>query len=88
MSRFFLHVFNRVGLARDEEGIEVDGVDAAIAQAKDGIRSIISDEAKSGRIDFNGRVEIADESGRIRAVVPFPEAFELIMPGDRAHPGG
>ena len=87
MSRFFLHVLNGVGDVRDGEGIEVESLDAAVAQAKEGIRSIVGDEARRGRIDMDGRVEIADESGRLCAVVPFPEAFEFVAAGARAHPG-
>ena len=86
MSRFFLHVINRVGSARDEEGVELESLQAAIETAKDGIRSIICDEAKAGRIDLDGRVDIADESGAILVNVPFPNAFEFSMPAERAYP--
>jgi hypothetical protein len=86
MSRFFLHIINRIGFAPDEEGIELDGLDAAVGRAIDGIRSILSDEAKAGRIDFNGRVEIADDAGRVLAVVPFADAFELLLPAGLAFP--
>lgn len=85
MPRYFLHIVNRVGFAPDEEGVELDDLPAAVEQAKDGIRSIISDEARSGRIDLNGRVEIADEAGAILQVVPFPDAFEIVMPAGRAY---
>lgn len=84
MSLFFLHIVNRIGSARDEEGVELDDLAAAIEQAKEGVRSVISDEARTGRIDFNGRIEIADESGAVLRIVPFPEAFEIVPPGDRA----
>ena len=86
MTRFYLHVVNRVGSASDEEGVELADLAEAVEQAKDGIRSIISDEARTGRIDFNGRIEIADESGATRQVVPFPDAFEIVAAGDRAFP--
>lgn len=88
MRRFFIHVINRVGNARDDEGVELASLDLAVEQAKEGIRSIIADEAKSGRLDFDGRVEIADESGTILSVVPFPEAFALNPAAGRAYPGG
>ena len=84
MPLFFLHVFNRIGFAADEEGVEVDDLAAAVEQAKDGIRSIIGDEARTGRIDLNGRIEIVDEAGTTRQVIPFPEAFEIMMAGDCA----
>jgi hypothetical protein len=86
MSRYFLHLINGIGVAPDEEGVDVARVEQAAQQAIAGIRSIVSDEAKRGRIDLNGRVDIADEEGRIQAVIPFSDAFELSMPAGRAHP--
>lgn len=88
MSRFFLNVFNRVGSARDDEGVELESLALAVEQAKEGIRSIIADEAKDGKIDLDGRVEIVDERGTIQAVVPFPEAFEFGQAAGRAYPEG
>ena len=84
MPRFFLNIVNRIGSAVDEEGSDLDDVAAAVDQAKDGIRSIISDEARTGRIDLDGRIEIADSAGAIRQVVPFSDAFEIVPPADRA----
>ncbi|HTU12222.1 MAG TPA: hypothetical protein VMG08_15130 [Allosphingosinicella sp.] len=87
MARYFLHVFNRIGAARDDEGAELDGLDQAIDHARQGIRSIIADEARTGRIDLDGRVEIASADGTILAVVPFPDAFALILPAERVSEG-
>jgi hypothetical protein len=87
MARFFLNIINSIGSAPDEEGIELDSLDMAIEQAKDGVRSIIADEARSGRIDFDGRVEIVDGNGTILTVVPFPSAFEINPPAGRAKAG-
>ena len=88
MNRFFLNVINRVGSARDEEGVALESLAEAVARAKEGICSIIADEAKAGKIDLDGRVEIVDEGGTILAVVPFPEAFEICAPAGRAYPEG
>jgi hypothetical protein len=86
MPLFFLNIVNRIGYAPAEEGVEVDDLAAALEQAKAGIRSIVSDEASKGRIDLDGRIEISDETGTIRQVVPFPDAFEIMMPAGRACP--
>jgi hypothetical protein len=80
MSRYFLHLTNGIGIAPDEEGVDVVRIKQAAQQAIDGIRSIVSDEAKGGRIDLNGRIDIAAEEGRIQAMIPFSDAFELAMP--------
>jgi hypothetical protein len=87
MARFFLNVINRIGSAPDEEGMELASLELAIAQAKEGIRSILADEARSGRLDFDGRVEIVGAGGTILTVVPFPSAFEIHPPAGRANPG-
>lgn len=86
MPRFFLHVANRVGFAPDEEGVDLDDLAAAMEQAKDGIRSIVSDEARNGRIDLDGRVEIMDETGTVLKVIPFPDAVEIIVAAKQAYP--
>jgi hypothetical protein len=86
MPRFFLHITNRIGFAADEEGIIADGLGGAVDQAMKGIRSIISDEAVQGRIDLNGRIDIADETGAVRQIVPFADAFEILMPAGEAYP--
>jgi len=84
MARFYLHLTNGGGRAPDEEGVELADADAAAARAVEGIRSILADEAKTGRLDLDGRIEIADEGGAIVRVVPFGDALEIRPGGDRA----
>ena len=84
MARFYLHVINGTGRAPDEEGVELADAQAAAARAVEGIRSILADEAKAGRMDLDGRIEIADESGAIVRTVPFGEALDIRPGGERA----
>lgn len=77
MPLFFLHVYNRTDCSRDDEGLDLPDLDAALAQAVDGIRSILRDEVAHGAIDFEGHVEITDEMGKVLALVPFRDAVEL-----------
>jgi hypothetical protein len=84
MARFYLHVINGIGYAPDEEGVELADAKAAAARAVEGIRSILADEAKAGRLDLDGRIEIADETGQIVRTVSFEEAFEISRGGARA----
>jgi hypothetical protein len=77
MPRFYLHLYNRVGFARDEEGEELPDLAAARELAMTSIRDILAAEAKEGSIDLRGRIEIADENQEVLAVVRFPEAVEL-----------
>jgi len=82
MPLFFLHVYNRTGCSRDEEGLELPDLEAARAEAVGGIRSILQDEVAHGSIDFEGRIEIADESGQVLATVHFHDAVEVYEQGE------
>ena len=87
MPIFYLHLHNGTGDITDLEGSELPGVDDARRLAILGIRSIVAEEAKAGRIDLRGRIDIADEGGATIMTVDFREAFELEPSqggGDRA----
>ncbi len=45
--------------------------------AVDGIRSVLAEEVRHGRLDTHGRMEIADERGQVLAVIRFSEAIAL-----------
>lgn len=77
MPLFFLNVYNRTGWSRDEEGMELPDLEAARAQAVDGIRSILQDEVAHGGIDFEGRVEVLDEAGNLLATITYRDAVAL-----------
>jgi hypothetical protein len=81
MPRFHFHVYDRDGASPDEEGVELAGIEAARACAIDGIRSIVSDAARSGSVDLSGRVDIVDEDGEVLEAVRFDEAVELQSAG-------
>jgi hypothetical protein len=82
MGRFYFHLYNKIGLARDEEGSPLPDLATARAKARDGIRSILSDEVRHGSLDLRGRLEIADAAGEVLAVIPFRDAIELHLEGD------
>ena len=84
MPLFYLHVYNQIGLARDEEGEDLPDIDLARKKAIDGIRSILSDEAHQGVLDLRGKVEIANDRGEVLDVVPFSDAFELHFTSESA----
>ena len=77
MPIYFLHVFNRTGCSRDEEGMDLPDLAAAREAAVEGIRSILRDEVAHGMIDFEGRVEIEEEGGAVVMVVSYAEAVEM-----------
>ncbi|HMC91634.1 MAG TPA: hypothetical protein VKI45_04150 [Allosphingosinicella sp.] len=82
MPLYFLHVFNRTGWSRDDEGQDLPDLAAARGAAVDGIRSILSDEVVHGAIDFEGRVDIVDEAGNLLESVSFADAVELRREGE------
>ena len=80
MSRFHLHLYNGEGHVPDEQGVELADLATARHLAVDGIRSIISSEAREGNVDLRGRIEIAEPSGAVLAVVSFADAIRLRLP--------
>lgn len=82
MPRFYFHLFNQIS-ARDHEGRDVSDLQSARIRAVDDIRSIISEDARSGQLDLRGRIEIADEDGQTVDTVSFIEAFVVALPADR-----
>jgi hypothetical protein len=81
VQRYFFHVWNGTGFVEDEEGQELPGREAAIKVALESIRSIVSEDARQGLIDLNGRVCIADEQGATVAELAFRNAFDLRLEG-------
>jgi hypothetical protein len=79
MARFYLHIRNGGGYAEDFEGQDLPDLDAARLAAIDGVRSVLSEEARQGELDLCGSIEIADGDGNILLVVPFREAVRIHM---------
>ena len=77
MPRFFFHLRDPSGFIEDSEGLELASADAARGRAIEGIRSIIADEAKAGRIDLTGTLEVTDESGASLFALDFEEVIDL-----------
>lgn len=78
MPRYFFHILNSVGYAEDDEGSELADIDVARREAIAGVRSILSEEVREGRIDLRGRIDVVDADGKCVLSVPFSEAVEVI----------
>ena len=81
MARFFLHINNGNGYSEDPEGQDLADLEAARRQAIDGVRSLLSEEARQGQLDLSGSIEIADDTGNVLLVVAFSEAVDLRLHG-------
>jgi hypothetical protein len=78
MPRFYLHIYDAHGETEDEEGLEATSLAVARERAVNGIRSLLGAEAADGRINFDGRIDISDASGRLLLTVQFKEAVEVV----------
>ena len=81
MPRFHLNLTNSIGYVPDQEGAEADTLDAARGIALATIRSLLSDEIRTGRLDLRGRIDIADPQGTPLTTVAFREAVDLRLDG-------
>jgi hypothetical protein len=81
MARYYLHINNGGGYSEDLEGQDLPDLDAARQAAIDGVRSLLSEEARQGQLDLTGSIEIADSDGKLLLVVPFHDAVELKRDG-------
>jgi hypothetical protein len=81
MARFFLHIRNGEGFSEDPEGQDLADLGEARRQAIDGIRSLLSEEARQGQFNLSGAIEIAEGDGNILLIVPFSEAIDLRLDG-------
>ncbi|HWI85355.1 MAG TPA: hypothetical protein VNT42_03395 [Sphingomonas sp.] len=77
MARFYLNIHNGSGFVEDLEGLELSDLEAARCQAIDGVRSLVSEEARQGRIDLTGSIEIVDDDGRVLLNIAFADAVEV-----------
>ena len=77
MARFYLNIHNGIGDVKDEEGRELAGLEEARAAAIEGIRSLVSEEAKTGLLDLTGFIEIVDAEGVVLCQVEYQEAVDL-----------
>ncbi len=72
MPRYFFHVRSAAGVEIDRQGLEFDGVEAAVADARKAGAEMLLDEAVAETPSRSDSVfEIADASGKVVAKVPF-----------------
>jgi hypothetical protein len=74
--RFFFHVFDDVVLT-DDEGIELPDAEAARREALAGVRAMMCDQVRNGRLVLGHRVDVDDEHGRRVLSLKFAEAITI-----------
>jgi hypothetical protein len=76
MPCFFFHVYDEV-VARDDEGHACADLQAAIAEAVRGVRSLACEQVHRGVLHLRHRIEIADEADHVLAIVTFKDVIEI-----------
>jgi hypothetical protein len=82
MTRYHLNIRNGVGHIPDEDGRDLPDLETARLEAFDGIRSMVSEEARRGFVDLTGQIEITDDEGKLLDVVGYEQAV-ILTPGRR-----
>jgi hypothetical protein len=77
MPRYFFDLYNGHGDVADSEGREFPDAEAARDAAIEDIRSILSDEVKSGSLDLDGQVVVRDAEKSQVMRVRFDDAIQL-----------
>lgn len=78
MPRFYLNLFNDAEVF-DPEGSEYPDLAAAKRAAIAGAREMMAHHVADGRpVHLHHRIEIADERGKVLAVIPFRELITIV----------
>jgi len=87
MPRFFFHLANGSGFVEDEEGAELETLEAARQQALTAIRDIMATELKRGDISLGSVIEIEDEKRQQLMTIPFSDAVKITTERPQQHGG-
>jgi hypothetical protein len=78
MSHYYFHLRDGVDILIDEEGRHLDGIDDIAPAALLEARSIISDDARSGCIRLDLRIDVEDASHKVVYSLDFSDAVEIV----------
>jgi hypothetical protein len=78
MSLYFFHLRDGVDILLDHEGRELTGPGDLPKAALTEARSIISEDARSGRIELDQHIDVEDELHNILHTLHFADAVEII----------
>jgi hypothetical protein len=76
MPHYYFHIHNDDDTF-DDEGEDLADLDAAIAHAIVGARSLAADTVLKGHLIGHHRIEIVDGAGKLLHIVRFDEAVEI-----------
>ena len=79
MAVYYFHLLDGNDELRDEEGVELPTLEAMEAQAMEAARSILSAEAREGRLPLNLGLTVEDAHGDVVHRLSFGDAI-IITP--------
>lgn len=76
MAIYFIHVQTPTAVIRDLEGFDLPELSAALAEATDAARELMSEAVLEGRDISDRAMQIANEKGQILARLPFADTLK------------
>lgn len=80
MARYYFHLRDGIDVLLDEEGRELADDRAIAPAALIEVRSIISDDAREGRIRLDQRIDVENGARAIVYSLAFKDAVEIVQP--------
>jgi hypothetical protein len=74
--RYFFNIYDDI-VVRDDEGMELADVDAARREALAGIREMMCDQVRQGRLILHHRIEVLDAAGAAVLNMTFGDAVRI-----------
>ena len=81
MPAYYFHIRDNGVLLRDPDGLELPDLDAARAECKRLILSVLREEPISEELSANREFEVVDETGRTVLLIPFRLALSPVGVG-------
>jgi hypothetical protein len=75
MPRYYFHIKNEVGIIRDEEGLDLHGMDAVREEATESAREMMSEKVREGHGPDGRAFVVTDEQGQVVLDFPFKLAI-------------
>jgi hypothetical protein len=75
MPRYFFHIKDEVEIIRDEEGLELRGLDAVREEATESAREMMSEKVRAGHGPDGRAFVVTDEQGHVVLNFPFRDAI-------------
>ncbi len=76
MPRYFFHIYDDI-VVRDDEGMELPDAEAARREMIAGVREVVCEQVRQGRLILHHRVEVEGENGAPLFAMSFGESVTI-----------